>query len=111
MQDPDADSYNPDSETAATYLAESVWAIPVSLATTKGMISFPPATEMFQFADLPHPGLFDSAWSDRALPRPGFPIRTSLDQRLLAPPQSVSSPATSFIGSWRQGIHPVPCVA
>ena len=57
MQDPDADSYNPDSETAATYLAESVWAIPVSLATTKGMISFPPATEMFQFADLPLPSL------------------------------------------------------
>ena len=57
MQDPDADSYNPDSETAATYLAESVWAIPVSLATTKGMISFPPATEMFQFADLPPSGL------------------------------------------------------
>jgi hypothetical protein len=34
-----------------------VWAIPVSLATTQGMFSFPPATEMFQFADLPLPGL------------------------------------------------------
>ena len=108
---PTIDSYNPHSETAATYHAESVWAIPVSLATTQGMISFPPATEMFQFADLPHPGLFDSAWSDRALPRPGFPIRTPPDQCLLAAPRSVSSPATSFIGSWRQGIHPVPFVA
>ena len=58
MQGPDADSYNPDSETAATYHAESVWAIPVSLATTQGMISFPPATEMFQFADLPPSGLY-----------------------------------------------------
>ena len=105
------DSYNPHSETAATYRAEQVWALPVSLATTKGMFSFPPATEMFQFADLPHPGLFDSAWSDRALPRPGFPIRTPSDQSLLAAPRGVSSPATSFIGSWRQGIHPVPCVA
>jgi hypothetical protein len=57
MQDPGADSYNPNSETAATYLAESVWAVPVSLATTQGMISFPPATEMFQFADLPPSGL------------------------------------------------------
>ena len=58
MQGPDTDSYNPDSETAATYHAESVWALPVSLATTKGMISFPPATEMFQFADLPPSGLY-----------------------------------------------------
>ena len=54
------DSYNPHSETAATYRAELVWALPVSLATTKGMISFPPATEMFQFAGLPPPGLFYS---------------------------------------------------
>jgi hypothetical protein len=57
MQGPEIDSYNPDSETAATYRAESVWAIPVSLATTQGMISFPPATEMFQFAGLPPPDL------------------------------------------------------
>jgi hypothetical protein len=104
-------SYNPSSETAATYCAELVWAIPVSLATTKGIISFPPATEMFQFADLPHPGLFYSAWSDWALPQPGFPIRTPSDRSLLAAPRGVSSPATSFIGSWRQGIHPVPYVA
>ena len=51
------DSYNPSSETTAVYHAELVWAIPVSLATTQGMISFPPATEMFQFAGLPLPGL------------------------------------------------------
>ena len=57
---PMIDSYNPHSETAATYRAELVWALPVSLATTKGIISFPPATEMFQFAGLPPPGLFDS---------------------------------------------------
>ena len=55
------DSYNPNSETAATYRAESVWALPVSLATTQGMLSFPPATEMVQFAGLPPPGLFGSA--------------------------------------------------
>ena len=52
-----------------------------------------------------------SAWSDWALPQPGFPIRTPSDRSLLAAPRGVSSPATSFIGSWRQGIHPVPCVA
>ena len=56
-QAPDVDSYNPCSETAAAYHAELVWAVPFSLATTQGMISVPPATEMFQFADLPQPGL------------------------------------------------------
>ena len=105
------DSYNPHSETAATYHAELGLRVPFSLATTQGMISFPPATEMFQFAGLPPPGLFGSARSDWALPQPGFPIRTSPDHCLLATPRSFSQPATSFIGSWRQGIHPVPFVA
>jgi hypothetical protein len=105
------DSYNPHSETAATYRAEWVWALPVSLATTQGMISSPPATEMFQFAGLPPPGLFGSARGDWVLTQPGFPIRTSSDQRLLATPRGLTQPATSFIGSWRQGIHPVPFVA
>ena len=41
-----------------------------------------------------------------ALPQAGFPIRKSLDQRLLAPPRSLSQLTTSFIGSQRQGIHP-----
>ena len=66
LRGPEIGSYNPHSETAATYRAEWVWAIPVSLATTQGMISFPPATEMFQFAGLPPPGLFDSARGDWA---------------------------------------------
>jgi hypothetical protein len=57
LQGPDVDSFNPRSETAATYRAERVWALPVSLATTQGIISSPPATEMFQFAGLPRPGL------------------------------------------------------
>jgi hypothetical protein len=111
FQGPDAGSYNPRSETAGTYLADRVWAIPVSLATTQGMISFPPATEMFQFAGLPPPGLFDSTRSDWASPQPGFPIRTSSDHGLLATPRGLTQPATSFIGSWRQGIHLVPLVA
>src|SRR5664280_2021017 len=57
LQGLDIDSFNPRSETAATYRAEWVWALPVSLATTQGIISFPPATEMFQFAGLPPTGL------------------------------------------------------
>ena len=35
----------------------------------------------------------------------GFPIRTSADQRSLASPRGFSQRATSFIASWRQGIH------
>jgi len=111
LQGPEISSYNPSSETAATYLAEPVWAIPISLATTPGIISFPPATELFQFADLPHAGLFCSACCDWALPQPGFPIRTPPDQSMLAAPRGISLPTASFIGSWRQGIHLVPCVA
>ena len=53
----------------------------------------------------------DSPVRSRALPREGFPIRKSPDRRLLAAARSVSSPATSFIGSWRQGIHRVLFVA
>ena len=39
---------------------------------------------------------------------PGFPIRTSSDQRLLPPSRSFSQGATSFIASRCQGIHQVP---
>ena len=40
--------------------------------------------------------------------RPGFPIRTFLDQSLLPTPQDLSQGATSFIASWCQGIHQMP---
>jgi hypothetical protein len=39
---------------------------------------------------------------------PGFPIRKSTDQRVLAPPRSLSQRATSFVASVRQGIHQMP---
>ena len=38
----------------------------------------------------------------------GCPIRIPADQRALAPPRSFSQRATSFIASWRQGIHQMP---
>ena len=40
----------------------------------------------------------------------GFPIRISPDRWICAPPRSFSQLVTSFIGSWCQGIRPVPCV-
>src|SRR5437588_2997776 len=47
-------------------------------------LSFPPVTKMFQFTGLPLLALFDSGESTRALPRVGFPIRRSRDQRLVS---------------------------
>src|SRR5204863_8701248 len=47
----------------------------------------------------------DSVPDERALPRPGSPIRTSSDRCLLAAPRGLSQLATSFIASRRQGIH------
>ena len=38
----------------------------------------------------------------------GFPIRKSRDQRVLSPPPGLSQSATSFIASYRQGIHQTP---
>ena len=38
----------------------------------------------------------------------GFPIRTCPDQRVLAPPRTLSQRATSFIASYRQDIHQMP---
>ena len=47
-------------------------------------LSFPPGTKMFQFPGLPLTALFYSGGNTRALPRVGFPIRKSRDQRLVS---------------------------
>ena len=62
---------------------------------------------MFQFPSLPClPYEFRQAW--HGLPMPGFPIRISTDQCLLAAPRGFSQLTTSFFVSWRQGIRHVP---
>ena len=53
-------SYNP-----CTAEAAQVWAAPLSLATTRGMVSFPEGTEMFQFPSFPP----DRLWIQRPVPR------------------------------------------
>ena len=84
-----------------------VWAGPRSLATTWGIaIAF-----------------FSSGYLDVSVPRvrfpclskgfhafnvKGCPIRKSPDQRLFAPPRSLSQLVTSFIASESQGIHHTP---
>ena len=72
------------------------------------LMSFPPATEMFQFA-----GFASRAYGLSAGSSPqggGCPIRRSPDQRLLAASRGLSQRATSFIASRRQGIHQMPFV-
>ena len=68
------------------------------------LISFPLGTEMFHFP--------------RSAPKKvlgllpvGFPIQTSTDHRIFAPPRSLSQLITSFIGSQCQGIRPAPYIA
>ena len=99
------DSYNPTPETPAGYHAGLVWAIPVSLATTQGMISFPPATEMFQFAGLPPHGLCVQPWVTGHDPSRVSPFGHLRINAWSTTPRSFSQPPTSFIGIWRQGIH------
>ena len=44
--------YNPGAATPVAYTTP-VWAAPLSLTTTQGILSFPPGTKMFQFPGLP----------------------------------------------------------
>ena len=90
-------------------------------------MSFPPGTEMFQFPGLacwglciqpqhtfqrptkPDPsGSWKPVWKTVKV---GFPIRKCPDQRVLAPPRTLSQRATSFFASLCQGIRQKPLVA
>ena len=79
-----------------------------SLLGESRLLSFPPATEIFQFA-----GFASCAYGFGARYHAivvGFPIRTSGAQRPLTPRPGLSQCATSFIASRRQGIHQMPFV-
>ena len=52
-------------------------AAPLSLATTRGILSVPQGTKMFQFPWFPSQALFYSRLDTWACPHVGFPIRTS----------------------------------
>src|SRR5690242_9798265 len=74
------------------------------------LISLPPGTEMFHFPGLPPCSYIPACagpllHDDIAFAMPGFPIRTSTDQSLLAAPRGLSQLATSFVDFWRQSIH------
>ena len=79
------------------------------LLTESRLMSFPPGTEKFQF-----PGFASHAYGFSVrypIAGVGCPIRKSSDQSLLAAPQGLSQRATSFIASWRQGIHQMPLLS
>ena len=60
---------------------------------------------MFQFRRFPSIR-YGLAYGCMRYAHTGFPIQTSADQWIFAPPRSFSQLITSFIGSQCQGIHP-----
>ena len=69
------------------------------------LFSFPAGTKMFQF-----PALAPEMIRWRVFNTPGCPIRKSPDQRLFAPPRSLSQLITSFIASESQASAMRPCL-
>jgi hypothetical protein len=96
FQIPHAGSHNP-----GPCLHNPVWALPSSLAATKG-ISFDFSSSGYLDVSVPRVG---SALAVTGSLQPGFPIRTSPDQSPLAAPRSFSQLATSFIAGLCLGIH------
>ena len=86
-----SESYNPGGA-----VTRPVWASPRSLATTWGIIVIFSSCGYLDVS-VPRVCVTTSLW-------PGCPIRKSPDQRLFAPPRSLSQLITSFIASESQGI-------
>ena len=85
-----------------------VWPLSSSLATTKE-IEFSFFSSGYLDVSLPRVPSYetmDSSHGDRALPRPGSPIRISMDQCLFAAPHGFSQLIASFVGNQCLGIHP-----
>ena len=90
-----------------------VWPLTSSLATTKE-IEFSFFSSGYLDVSLPRvPSCktMDSSYGDRALPRPGSPIRKFQDQCLLAAPLNLSQLIASFVGNQCLGIHPALLLA
>ena len=78
--------YNPATTTAAAYHVATVWALPLSLATTQGVeVSFLSSGYLdVSVPQLAAPRPMYSDGSTTALPVVGFPIRKSRGQRLVS---------------------------
>lgn len=93
----------------STFLNLSHWPGPFSLATTNG-VSFDVLSYRYLDVSVPcvcfiHPILFRCRY---LFSKVGCPIRRSTDQRVFAPPRSLSQRITSFIACACQGIHQMP---
>jgi hypothetical protein len=66
---------------------------------------------MFQFPRLPHPALCVQTGVAGHYPGRVSPFGHPRIKARLTAPRGLSQPATSFIGSQRQGIHRKPLVA
>ena len=86
-----------------------VWPLSLSLAATQEIdVSFSSSGYLdVSVPRVPFCGTMNSFHDDWTLLQPGFPIRISTNQCLLAAPRSFSQLATSFFGVWCPGIHPV----
>ena len=65
-------TYYPFVATATPFSTTPVWAPPLSLATTRGILSFPEGTEMFQFPSCP-PRTYRFSARYPGIPPGGFP--------------------------------------
>jgi hypothetical protein len=97
---PSASSYPRTAARTGSYAAR-VWAPPVSLAATPGILSSPRGTEMFQFPRCPHRHTPVSRRFRRWVAPFGDPWIT----RCQHVPRAFRGVAASFIGSRRLGIH------
>jgi hypothetical protein len=102
---PPAHSSNPPQASPAGYTARGVWAPPRSLAATKGILSVPRGTEMFQFPRCPLRDRSPSARPCAGRVAPFGHPRIAGCQRL---PGAFRRVAASFLGRQRQGIHHAP---
>jgi hypothetical protein len=100
----------PLSATLTGYSTDRVWALPLSLATTQGIFSFPAGTKMFQFPAFPPQHLCVQC-SVPGSPQGGFPIRVSPALRLHTAYRGFSQCTAPFFGSCRLGIHQAPLLA
>ncbi len=102
---PPAHSSNPPQASPAGYAARGVWAPPRSLAATKGILSVPRGTEMFQFPRCPPRPHDLGARPCAGRVAPFGDPRIAGCQRL---PGAFRRVAASFLGRQRQGIHHAP---
>jgi hypothetical protein len=102
---PPVHSSNPPQASPAGYAARGVWAPPRSLAATKGILSVPRGTEMFQFPRCPLRDRSQSARPCAGRVAPFGDPRIAGCQRL---PGAFRRVAASFLGRQRLGIHHAP---